>query len=72
MEAIEDPRYGRVRSVAPPPPAQDYRNYVTQQYETPYEQVKNYICTILVNVIKNLEKFLIRVETSVISVFDPI
>ena len=41
MEIVEDPRYGRVRSVPPPPgpPAQDYRNYVTQQYETPYEQV---------------------------------
>jgi hypothetical protein len=41
MDVVEDPRYGRVRSTGPPPQASppDYRNYVTQQYETPYEQV---------------------------------
>jgi hypothetical protein len=41
MDVVEDPRYGRVRSSGPPPqaPPPDYRNYVTQQYETPYEQV---------------------------------
>ena len=38
LEAIEDSRLARARSVAPAP-VQEYRNYVSHQYEAPYEQV---------------------------------
>lgn len=38
LEAIEDSRLARARSAAPAP-VQEYRNYVSHQYEAPYEQV---------------------------------